>query len=200
MRTMARIGHVMAILTLTMLAGCRPAPDMRDQRLVDLASESMDRQAEQNQQLARQTQTVLEESQRLAEASKELVTQDSKARQELIAAHESLMSQLNQQQSLIDAGRQQLEQERQELDQKRYREPVIANTIEAMSLLLLCLLPLLVAVYAIRRMTRSELDDAAIAELLVQEFASERPKLLTRSQLPPALGDTRPDASAPESN
>ena len=50
---MARTGHVMAILTLTILTGCRPSPDMRDQRLVDLASESMDRQAEQNQQLAR---------------------------------------------------------------------------------------------------------------------------------------------------
>ena len=195
MRIMARTGHAMAILTLTILAGCRPAPDMRDQRLVDLASESMDRQAEQNQQFARQTQAVLEESQRLAEASKELVVQDATARQELIAAHESLMSQLNQQQSLIDAGRQQLEQERRELAQNRYREPVIANTIQAMSLLLLCLLPLLVAAYAIRRMTRSEPDDAAIAELLVHELASERPMLLPRSQLPPALGKSNPDAN-----
>ena len=69
MKQMGPLGQTMIPIAV-ILAGCSPAPDMRDQRLVDLASESMDRQAEQNQVLARQSEAVLDESQQLTKASK----------------------------------------------------------------------------------------------------------------------------------
>jgi hypothetical protein len=89
---MNQSANSLTMILLTILLGtigCSQ-PDMRDQRIVDLAKESMARQAAQNEYIARQSQAIIEESQKLAEASKELVSQDAKARQELIAAQENL--------------------------------------------------------------------------------------------------------------
>jgi hypothetical protein len=187
---MKKTAIINPMMTLTlMLIGCRPAPDMRDQRLANLASESMDRQAEQNKVLARQTEAVLKESQQLIEASKELVLKDAEARQELIAAHENIMSELNEQQAMTDAGRQQLEQDRREIADQRYRDPLVANVIQSIGVLLLCLLPLIVAIFVVRRMLQSEPDDTAIAELLVMDIAREHPLLLDAKSPPPAIED-----------
>ena len=49
-----------ALLMLLAGSGCSPPPDMRDQRLVELARESMDRQAEQNRHLARQSEQIID--------------------------------------------------------------------------------------------------------------------------------------------
>ncbi len=171
------------------VAGCGEPSGQRDQRFVDLAQQSVNRQAEQNQHIARQSQELVAQSDKLAEAAKELVAQDAKARQELIAAQDRLTSQLNQQQAVINAGRDALEKERRELAQQRHQEPILAATIQSVGLVLACLLPLLVCVFVIWRMRSEEPDDAAVAELLVTELTSDQPRFLP---------GVRPDVAALE--
>ena len=86
-----------ALLVVLAMAGCSPAPDMRDQRLAEFARQSMEEQAKQNQYIAEQSQAVVEETQELVEASKELVASDAKARQDLIGAQERLTAPLHEQ-------------------------------------------------------------------------------------------------------
>ena len=98
----------------------------------------------------------------------------------------------------IDAGREQLEQERREIAQQRHRDPIVAATVQSIGLILACLLPLVVAVYVIRQMRSDEPDDAALAQLLVQELSADQPRLLPGPSLrPPTLehevGRNEPD-------
>jgi len=180
-------GRTPPVLVLLITIGCSPPPDMRDQRLADFAERSMQEQSRQNEHIARQSQTVVAESHKLAEAAQEMVAHDAQARQELVAAQDRLNVQLNEQRASIDAGRDQLEQERKQIAEQRHRDPILAASIQTAGLLAAALLPLLVCVYIIRQIGRSEPDDAAVAELLVHELATDRPRLLPGPSLRPAL-------------
>ena len=155
-------------LMLLAAIGCSDkTPDMRDQRLAEFAQQSVREQAKQNEHMARQSDAVVQESQKLAEASKELVAKDAEARREMVTAQRELNSQVNEQRASIDTGRDELEEERKQIAEQRHRDPIIASSIQTFGLILACLLPLIVCVYVLRQMNRSEPDDAAVAELLV---------------------------------
>ncbi len=175
-----------ALLALLTTIGCGPAPDARDERLVDFAQQAAKQQAKQNEAMARQSQAVVEESQKLAQTAQQLVQSDAEARAEMIAAQERLASQLDQQRAAVDSGRDQLEQERKQIAQQRHRDPVIASSIQTVGLILAALLPLVICVYVIRMMSRNEPDDAAVASLLVTELTADRPVLLPGPVLRPA--------------
>ena len=160
---------------------------MRDQRLADFAQQSVHEQAKQNEHMARQSEAVVQESQKLAEASKELVAKDAEARREMVTAQRELNSQLNEQRASIDTGRDELEEERKQIAEQRHRDPIIASSIQTVGLILACLLPLLVCVYVLRQMNRSDPDDAAVAELLTLELVSDQPRLLPGPVLRPAI-------------
>jgi hypothetical protein len=164
-------------LALLMLGvgGCGRAPD---ERLADLAQQSMVEQRKQNDRMADQSQAVVEESHQLAETAKALVEHDAEARRELIAAQQDLTTQLNGQQSAIYTGHEQLEQDRREIAEHRHRDPIVAAVIQNFGLTLACLLPLLVAVFVIRKMQSQEPDHAAVAELLILEMTADEPRLL----------------------
>jgi len=104
----------------------------------------------------------------------------------MIAAQERLSSQLDQQRAAVDTGREQLEQERKQIAAQRHRDPVVASSIQTVGLILAALLPLIICVYVIRMMSRTEPDDAAVASLLVTELTAERPVLLPGPALWPA--------------
>ena len=190
------------LLTLLTAIGCGPAPDMRDQRLVDFARQSAEQQARQNEAMAKQSQAVVEESQKLAEAARQLVQSDAKARTDMIAAQERLTSRLDQERAAVDSGRDQLELERKQIAQQRHRDPILAASIQTVGLIVACLLPLAVCIFVIRQMGRAEPDDAAVASLLVTELTADRPVLLPAPALrtAPALehqaGPYLPDAEA----
>lgn len=204
MKRITRAGRTVPALTLLAVIGCGPAPDMRDQRLADLAQQSTEQQAKQNEAMARQSQAVVEESQKLAQTAEKLVESDAKARAEMVAAQERLTSQLDQQRAAVDTGRDQLEQERKQIAAQRHRDPVVAASIQTVGLIVAALLPLIVAIYVIRQMSRAEPDDGAVAELLVSELTAERPLLLPAPALrtAPALehhaGRRLPDEPAPD--
>jgi hypothetical protein len=120
----------------------------------------------------------------------------------LVAAQDRLNVQLNEQRAAIDAGPDQLEQERRQLAEQRHRDPILAASIHTVGLIAAALLPLLVCVYIIRQIGRSEPDDAAVAELLVHELVTDQPCLLPGPSLRPALehhaGRDLPDDSSPD--
>lgn len=188
MQQMQRAGLavlIAALLILVSATGCSYAPDMRDQRLADFARQSTEQQARQNEAMARQSQAVVEESQKLADASKELVQRDAEARSQMIAAQERQTGRLDQQRAAIDAGRDGLEQERKQIAQQRHRDPILAASVQTVGLIVACLLPLIVCIFVIRQMGRTEPDDAAVAALLVTELTAERPMLLPGPALRP---------------
>ena len=164
-----------AVLLLATIGGCGRSAD---ERLADLAQQTMTEQVRQNDRMADQSQAVVEESHQLAKTAKELVEHDAEARRELIAAQQELTSQLNGQQSAIYTGHEQLEQDRREIAEQRHRDPIIAAVIQDFGLFIACLLPLVVAVFVIRQMQSQEPDHAAVAELLVLELTADEPRLL----------------------
>ena len=165
----------LALLMLGVVGGCGSSPD---ERLAELAQQSMSEQRKQNDRMADQSQAVVAESHQLAEAAKEMVEHDAEARRELIAAQQELTSQLIEQQSAIYTGHEQLEQDRCEIAEQRHRDPIIAAVIQDFGLFIACLLPLVVAVFVIRQMQSQEPDHAAVAELLVHELTADEPRLL----------------------
>ena len=188
----------LAVALTLLLIGCAPPPDLRDQRLAEVAQQSVAVQAQQNEQIARQSQATAEQGRQLAEATKQLVAKDAEARQQLLAAHEKLHAQLQQQRASIDAGRDALEQERRQLAAERQREPILAASIETLGLILACLLPLTLCGLLLWRLGRVEPDDAAVAELLVCELTSDRPRLLPGLVSPPALPQDQPAPRLPD--
>jgi hypothetical protein len=195
-------GRTLPVLVLLITIGCNPPPDMRDQRLADFAERSVQEQSRQNETIARQSQTVVAESQTLAEAARKMVAHDAQARQELVAAQDRLNVQLNEQRAAIDTGRDQLEQERKQIAEQRHRDPLLAASIHTVGLLAAALLPLLVCMYILRQLGRSEPDDAAVDELLVHELVTDQPRLLPVPPIRPALehhaGQDLRDDSAPD--
>ena len=159
-----------AMLTMTLLlaTGCA---DSRDDRLAEMAQQSMREQARQNERLTSQ-------SQQIAEASKHLVENDSQARKEMIAAHATLQKELQTERANINQQLSKLESERREIARQRGRDPIIANAISGIGLTLACLLPLLLAGYVVYSLNRSSDDSDALSEMLVMEITAEKPKLL----------------------
>ena len=185
-----RLATYLAPLVLLAAIGCSKSPDYRDQRLAEMAQQTVAEQVKQNDRMADQSEAVVKESHGLALAAKELVEKDAEARRELIAAQQELTTQLNDQQSTIDIGREQLENDRREIAEQRHRDPIIAAAISNFGLVLACLTPLCVAGWIIHRMQSQEPDQSAVAELLTLELISDRPRLLpgSRTRLLPSPG------------
>jgi hypothetical protein len=192
------------ILLVAATAGCSPPDD----RLAELGRESCQRQAEQNRIIARQTEQATQTTGQLLEADararqemvqlqREMAEADATARQELLGIQEELVrrdadgrEELNTlqrethaavaaQQETLDRHRQAVEDERRKLAEERHRAPIIAAAITQVGLVLACLAPLALCAYLlyVLRHTAAD-DDPAVTELLIEELAGDRPKLL----------------------
>lgn len=182
-------GSVMLIAVLAV--GC----SQPDRRFTELAERSVERQKEQNELVARQSQAVIEENQRVAEAAQQLIAKDAESRRELIKAQQDLASQVHEANSQLDRQREELEKERRVIAAQRHRDPILAEAIRSLGMLLIGLLPLLVVMYALSRLTPADGGDQALAEFLVTEIANPNSALLEMSRaqalLPPsASGNT----------
>ncbi len=176
-------------LVIISLVGCD-----EDERLVQLSEKAADRQAAQNQEMTKLNREV-------AESTKRLVTADAESRKELV----SLQRDLQVEQSEIGDQRDQLEAERKQIAEQRHRDPIIANAITGIGVLLACLAPLLLCWYLLRGV-RDESDDAIVADVLIEELSSSQPRLLLSAQTdrdalgrdqpchPPLTAATDPDA------
>src|SRR5262245_29288552 len=168
-----------AVAILVLITGCGDPPD---KRLLDLAQQSLAQQARQSEQLAQQSRQV-------TEAARQLVAADAQARQELVAGMTQLQQQIQTQRSEFDRQRDTLERERRELAAQRGRDPILANAIGAIGVTMACLLPLLLAGYALYTVNRPspEADAEAVSEILIGEIVSPVPQLLPGPTAPPQL-------------
>jgi len=148
-------------LAIIPLVGCEEDP-----RLVRMAKEAADRQAAQNQEMSRLNREV-------AQGTKRLVEADAESRTELVALQQDLRAD----QAEVNRGRDRLETERRQIAAQRHRDPIIANAITGVGLLLACLLPLWLC-WCLLRSVRDENDDSIVAEVLIEELASDQPRLL----------------------
>ena len=163
-----------AILLIFLIAGCESDDRLmrmaneHQGRLAQLSKEHEARQAEQNLKMAELQKSVADSSKRLVEA-------DAESREKFLAMQDNLRAD----QATIGQQRDKLEGERREIAAQRVRDPIVAEAIMQVGLVLACLLPLVLAGYLVYTMkhTASQ-DDAVVAELLIGELVSEHPMLL----------------------
>jgi len=153
--------RLVVLTILIVLAGCDPP----DQRLVDFAEQA-------NQQQARQSEQVARQSREIASAAHELVEQDAAARRELLEAQARNQEQFREQQVAFEQQRQQIHEERREAAQAAAREPVIAQALIAVGLILAALLPLLVTAYALRRLPETGAAEELLTDALLEDLAA----------------------------
>jgi hypothetical protein len=142
-----------AILTL-LAAGCDD-----DQRVVDVALESAERQAQQSHDVTRLNEQVAQGTRRLAESQ-------AAAREELVA----LQRDVQQQRDALDA-------ERRELGALRWRESLLAPAVGNLGLLLVAALALALC-WRLLGALKEDPQDTALGEILTLEIAAQRSTLL----------------------
>ena len=158
------------VVTLA-IAGCS-----EDERLARMAQESVQQQRSQNEEMTRLNREV-------AEGVKRLVESENESRKELT----SLQREIQRQHTEVGVQRDRLERERQQIASQRYRDSVLAPVLHHGGLLLICALPLALAWYLLHSWRGEPQDELAISELLIEEFASDRPRLLPPSATAPTL-------------
>jgi len=171
MRRRLLFGLTWIPLMFLILAGCSRSPD---ERIAQIAQQSLDAQARQNDRLVQQNQQVIE-------ASKELVAKDAEARSEMANLQHDL--QLDQRE--VGKQRDDLERDRRQIAQERYREQLISGALTTVGLMLVASLPLALAIYMLRAVHSTEASDAVLTEVLIDELLSDRPRLLNRSSALP---------------
>lgn len=125
----------------------------------------------------------------VAEASRQLVEADAKARGEIIA----MQKDLQQGQSELGRQRDQLENDRRQYADQRSRDPIVANTILDVGMIVACLLPLVLCIVLAISLRDISQTDADVADVLVQEIVSEEPLLLPQSHMSATLPKEPPD-------
>jgi hypothetical protein len=163
MRKTARLRLLwIALLLLALIAiGCNSG----DERLVELSRESANRQAEQNRLVEGNDRQVLEATNRLVEA-------DAKSRTE----NNELHRQIESERSDINQQRDALEQERRQIAAERIRDPIIAESIQAVAGLIAVMLPLLVCLLLLRGLYQKPPGET-LAEVLIEDLVSQHPLL-----------------------
>lgn len=145
---------ILLILTLLM-TGC----SNESERVADIAEQAMHQQARQNEEMARLNREIASATERLVEA-------DATARQEILSAHQQLVEQ-----------RDALELERQQIAAQRLRESWLAPLLWQLGTLMLCLLPIALAILVLRTHEPDDLN--VLNEILIEELTVEESRLLT---------------------
>jgi hypothetical protein len=161
---------LMLALAGTMLGGCG-----EDDRLVRMAEQASQRQAEQNKEIARQNQQV-------AETTKALVEADAKARQEATV----MQGKLRADQAEIGHQRDNLEVERKRIAAERQWDQLLAPALLDFGGGLMIVAVLGFCGYLLIGLRHENNTEQAVGELLVQELVCEQSILLPPATLPMA--------------
>jgi hypothetical protein len=175
-------------ILLTAVATIVTAGCSEDERLARMAQESVQQQRSQNEEM-----TLL--NREVAEGVKRLVESENESRKELT----SLQREVQRQQADVGVQRDRLESERRQIASQRYRDSLLVPVLHHGGLLLICALPLLLAWYLLHAWCGGSQDELAISELLIEEFASDRRRLLPPSATAPTL-EHEPQERLPESD
>ena len=159
---------MLTAITVMEMTGC----ESEDRRLVEYAQRATEQQARQNERIAQQSESVAQQSLELASATQKLVEQDAVARRELIQAQNQLHEQNHVERSALDRQREQIHAEQKSALAAAVRDPVVAQAIITSGLFLAALLPLLVTVYAIRRLPAASPVDDLLADSVLEDFVT----------------------------
>jgi hypothetical protein len=158
------------VVTLALIASC----ESQDARLAEYAQQATQQQALQNERMAQQTEAVTKQSAQIAAAAHDLVEQDAAARRELMQAHDKLHEQQHAERTVLDQQRQQLDQERRIAANAALRAPVVAQAVITGATVLAALLPLLVTVYALRRIPAQKPLNDLLDEHVIEGLINPR--------------------------
>ena len=150
-----RISIIATAVSLILATGCS------DDRVVQVATQAADRQAEQNDTMAKLQQEVAGGTQKLVEA-------DASARHEIVAVHHDLQAE----RSRLDTGWSALEEERKQLAHERRTESALLPAIQLLGGLALVVTLLGFSWYALVRIRTDTASDTELNELLVHELAA----------------------------
>ena len=176
---------LLLVAGLGTMIGCKD-----DERLAEMARNATQRQAEQNEEMIRLNREVTQSHQRLIEADAEsrqevlqvqheLIERDEQGRQQLNALQRDTQSGIQRERSSLDRQQEELDKQRREISKQRNRDPIVAATITSLGVTLACLAPIALAICLLRTTHhRHEPTDTELAELLLQEMASDKPVLL----------------------
>jgi len=185
----ALILSILLMLMIGLTAGC----ESKDDRLVNLAEQSVQQQASQNKEIARQSRELASHSGELAEATHSLVEQDAASRRELIGAQAQFQTHVEMERRHLDQQRELLRSEQTSLAKAQVREPIVAQAIQVIGVVLAALLPLIVTAYALGRLPiTAASDEELLSDVLLQELAGQTP-VPRAGSTPPRL----PSASRP---
>lgn len=120
----------------------------------------------------------------VAETSRQLVQADAKARGEIVA----LQRDLQQGQAELGRQRDQLENDRRQYADQRNRDPIVANVILDVGMIVACLLPLILCIVLVHALRDRTQADSTLTEILVEEIASDQPMLLPGMRPQATLG------------
>ena len=160
-------------LTLILLIGVSCSPD-ENSRVAELATQQLERQADQNRRMSELQQEV-------ASGSRELVEADANARQEMVTLQREMQTERNE----IGHQRDQLEAERREIADRRNRDPIIAAAITRVAFVVVSLLPLLICWLLLQQKVEPA-DKNDITELLLDDLVSSEPRLMPPAKTDPA--------------
>lgn len=162
------------MVTVTMLTLMTTGCD-KDERLAEMASRSMELQAQQNARTA-------EAQKDISAGARQLVEADAAARQETLA----MQRELQQQHAELGFQRDSLEEDRRQIASQRYTHPIIASAITQAGLALACVLPLVIC-WQLLKIRSEPADDREIAEVLLNDLMTPEPLLLIPSGSGPAI-------------
>lgn len=162
--------HLISMITMI---GCED----EDQRVAAVATAAAERQAQQSAEMAKAHA-------QLTHGARELVESAGRSQESLV----TIQRELETQQSEIGRQRDLLEKERQTIATQRRTDPIIANAVLQIGLLIVCALPLIVCWYVLRDLGQNNAEEP-IGEILIEDLTSERPLLLPEPKAPiPAAG------------
>ncbi len=165
---MIRISGLLFLL-FVLIAGCET-----DERLIQLAREAADRQAEQNKEMARVNQSV-------AEGTKHIVTEHAKGREDLSVLHQAVQAQ----QAGVNRQRDALESERQRIAGERLTESRLGPVLSSLGVLVLGATTIGFCAYLLVRLYQP--GDDPLGELLLDDLVADDPKLFpTHPAIPPS--------------
>ena len=159
-------------LTLILLIGVSCSSD-ENARVAELATQQLERQADQNRRMSELQQEV-------ASGSRELVEADAQARREMT----TLQREIQTEQSEIGHQRDQLEAERREIADSRNRDPIIAAAITRVAFVVVSLLPLLICWLLLQQKVEPA-DKNEITELLLDDLVLAEPRLVPPTTIKP---------------
>ena len=168
---------LLAVIATLVMIGCSES-----ERIAEIAVESADRQAQQNEQMA-------ELHKELAEGSKRLVESDAQAREDLI----SLQHKLQDEQTEVARQRDVLEIERKDIARQRRTESGLPTIINGSVMALLAIAVFGFCWYLLFGLQHRDDTDSVLNDLLITEMTADRPNILPLALPPVDEGESEED-------